>query len=253
MLCPGPQLLPLNFCQIRGPQILPTTSPSCCLASRPHTSLLVTTAPWPAGLAAPHPSPSPGVRECGAPGSLSAHTGARAGGPPAGTTCLQMSGVLALIPGPFARSAVSSDSGPRQVSSPHGSPLTQGLCRLHSLGPGGRGGHPEGGLSRGCGQAGGSVGASAQPCPHIPFRCLLGLGDLRFWSDRTLLQSAPLPARRCQPVSSCLAEWPWALQAAGGCLTQPLPALGLLVWTCSHCLLLSPVLCFFNLLLIDTF
>lgn len=39
MLCPGPQLLPLNFCQIRGPQILPTTPPSCCLASRPHTSL----------------------------------------------------------------------------------------------------------------------------------------------------------------------------------------------------------------------
>lgn len=158
----------------------------------------------------------------------------RGPGPDPGSLCPQRSQLRLR--------AQASVLAPREPSDP-------GLVQAPLPGTWGPRGHPEGGLSRGHGQAGRSAGKSAQPCPHIPFRCLSGLGDLRFWSDRTLLQSAPLPARQCQPVSSCLAEWPWALQAAGGRLTQPLPVLGLLVWTCSHCLLLSPVLWFFNLLL----
>lgn len=189
VLCPGPQLLSPNFCQARGPQRRPITPLSCCLVSRPHNSLspsdtsevhggwgssLGTTAPWPVGLAPLSASPSLVLGGVCAwcprlPRSLHWDLGL-----PAATPSLQMPRVLTLILAPFAGSAASSDLGaqasvlaPQEPSDPglvlfH--PTTATSPQLHSLGPGGQGGHPESGL----GQIRGSAGLSAQPCPLRP-------------------------------------------------------------------------------------
>ena len=135
------------------------------------------------------------------------------------------------------------------MSSPLRYPLTQGLCcstrclpsrRACDLGSQGAvlkvGPWP--------GQAGPVRSQEHQPCAPPT---LFGLGDLRFWSYRPLLQSAPSPARQLQPVSR-LAKWPRAFPAAGGhpreASRSPSPELGLPVWTCSHCLPLSHLLVF---------
>lgn len=131
-------------------------------------------------------------------------------GLPAATPSLQMPRVLTLILAPFAGSAASSDLGaqasvlaPQEPSDPglvlfH--PTTATSPQLHSLGPGGQGGHPESGL----GQIRGSAGLSAQPCPLRPPTSPSAVCP----GDRTFLQGALLPARQCPPVSSCLAKWP---------------------------------------------
>ena len=209
---------------------------------------------------AAHRLPLGGVA-CFVPGSPS-HRQARYLGRPCRPhflfRCLQPLGPDARFPLPVAQPAQAL--GPREMSSwPHWSPLTQGSSSSILLPPssrawdfGSKGAVPQMGLAEAMARSGVSQPVGSALSPPSLFRCLSRLRGLKFWSNQTLPQSAPLPARQCQPIPGCLVP-----QAASGHWSpgpHPSPSPG---WGCprGHSLSLSSLLSFpvFNLLLQDAF
>lgn len=149
---------------------------------------------------------------------------------------------------PCACSAASSGLGaqgnvllaPLEPSDPGLEQFHPAASQLQSLGLWVQGGSATDGLSRSIGQVRGQPACRLSPVPPSLFRCLSWLRGLKFRSNQTLPQSAPLPTRQCQPVPGCLARADLgptsckrALEPGGS--SQPLPG-----WGCPRGHSLSP-------------